>query len=152
MGGRYSRHAAAAVVSSVPPTVACLPARLQTLASHLSGLQTLASHPSGLQTLASHPSGPQTLASHPSDLQTLDSHPLELQTLASLPLLPSPSCGFSSNQISFQETPTPDPPLQLGHAYVSSQIADLTVDMVNGQQDATGSDHQPSDSMIDRCV
>ncbi|XP_067100246.1 T-box transcription factor TBX6 [Osmerus mordax] len=84
----------------------------------------------------------QTLASHPPELQTL--------TLASLPLLPSPSCGFSSNQISFQETPLPDPPLQLGHAYVSSQIADLTVDMVNGQQDATGSNHQPSDSMIDR--
>ncbi|XP_062331395.1 T-box transcription factor TBX6 [Osmerus eperlanus] len=84
----------------------------------------------------------QTLASHPPELQTL--------TLPSLPLLPSPSCGFSSNQISFQETPLPDPPLQLGHAYVSSQIADLTVDMVNGQQDATGSNHQPSDSMIDR--
>lgn len=76
-----------------------------------------------------------------SDLQAL--------ALASLPPLPDPSCGFRPDEASYQATLVPEQPLDLGQAFMASQMSDMGISMAGGMQDA-GS--EVANSLIERWV
>ncbi|XP_068161479.1 T-box transcription factor TBX6 [Antennarius striatus] len=56
-----------------------------------------------------------------SDLQTL--------SLSSLPPLPDPSCGFRQEEDSYQDTLAPEQPIDLGQAFIASQISDMRISL-----------------------
>ncbi|XP_035525747.1 LOW QUALITY PROTEIN: T-box transcription factor TBX6 [Morone saxatilis] len=65
---------------------------------------------------------------------------LQALALASLPQLPDPSCGFRPEEASYQDTLVPDQPLDLGQAFMASQMSDISISMANGMQNAPGSE------------
>ncbi|XP_019968334.2 T-box transcription factor TBX6 [Paralichthys olivaceus] len=81
-----------------------------------------------------------TSATSAADLQAL--------ALASLPPLPDPSCGYRPEEASYQDTLVPEQPLDLGQAYMASQMSDIGISMTNGMQDAPGS--EVANSIIER--
>ncbi|XP_071395795.1 T-box transcription factor TBX6 [Centroberyx affinis] len=78
-----------------------------------------------------------TTTTSASDLQAL--------ALASLPPLPDPSCGYRAEEAPYQDAQVPEQPLDLGQAFMASQMSDITVTMANGMQDTPGIDR--SDNM-----
>ncbi|XP_060884900.1 T-box transcription factor TBX6 [Labrus mixtus] len=85
---------------------------------------------------------PQSITSTSSaaDLQAL--------ALASLPPLPDPSCGFRPGEAAYQDTLVPQQTLDLGQAFMASQISDIGLSMANGMQHTAGS--EMANSMIER--
>uniref|UniRef100_A0A8D3B266 T-box domain-containing protein n=1 Tax=Scophthalmus maximus TaxID=52904 RepID=A0A8D3B266_SCOMX len=75
---------------------------------------------------------------------------LQALALASLPPLPDPSCGYRPEEASYQDTLVPEPPLDLGQAFMASQMSDISLSMASGMQDTAGS--EMANSMIDRWV
>ncbi|AWP17641.1 putative T-box transcription factor TBX6-like [Scophthalmus maximus] len=73
---------------------------------------------------------------------------LQALALASLPPLPDPSCGYRPEEASYQDTLVPEPPLDLGQAFMASQMSDISLSMASGMQDTAGS--EMANSMIDR--
>ncbi|KAM6898240.1 T-box transcription factor TBX6 [Lycodopsis pacificus] len=73
---------------------------------------------------------------------------LQALALASLPQLPDPSCGFRPDGASYQDTLVPEHPLDLGEAFMASQISDIGISMANGMQDTPGS--EVANHMIER--
>ncbi|XP_068439775.1 LOW QUALITY PROTEIN: T-box transcription factor TBX6 [Clinocottus analis] len=65
---------------------------------------------------------------------------LQALALASLPQLPDPSCGFRPERDPYQDTLAPEHPLDLGQAFMASQISDIGLSLVNGMQDTSGSE------------
>ncbi|XP_054625213.1 T-box transcription factor TBX6 [Dunckerocampus dactyliophorus] len=66
---------------------------------------------------------------------------LQNLTLASLDPLPvDPSCGFTPEEAPFQGTLIPEQPLDLGQAFMASQMPDISLSMSGGMEDATGSE------------
>ncbi|XP_034563758.1 T-box transcription factor TBX6 [Notolabrus celidotus] len=80
-----------------------------------------------------------TTASSGADLQAL--------ALASLPHLPDSSCGFRS-EATYQEDLVPQQSLDLGQAFMASQMTDIGLSMANGIQDAAG--NEIANRMIER--
>lgn len=74
------------------------------------------------------------------DLQVID--------LASLPSLPDPSCGFQPEEPPYQDTLVSEQPLDLGQAFMASQIPDISIPMTNGMPTTTGS--EVTNSVIER--
>lgn len=83
---------------------------------------------------------PITTTTTATDLQAL--------ALASLPPLADPSCGFRPEEASYQETLVPEQPLDLGQAFMASQMSDISISMANGMQNTPGS--EVANSMIER--
>ncbi|XP_028287695.1 T-box transcription factor TBX6 [Parambassis ranga] len=73
---------------------------------------------------------------------------LQALTLAPLPPLPDPSCGFRPEQASYQNTLVPEQTLDLGQAFMASQMSDIGMTMANGMQDTPGS--EVANTMIGR--
>lgn len=90
--------------------------------------------------LLPQPSATSTTSTTSTDLQAL--------ALASLPPLPDPSCGFRPEEASYQDTLVSDQPLDLGQAFMASQMSDISISMVNEMQNTTGS--EVANSMIER--
>ncbi|XP_078135752.1 LOW QUALITY PROTEIN: T-box transcription factor TBX6 [Sander vitreus] len=65
---------------------------------------------------------------------------LQALALASLPPLPDPSCGFRPEGASYQDTLVPEQPLDLGQAFMASQMSDIGISMANGMQGTPGSE------------
>uniref|UniRef100_A0AAQ5XF15 T-box domain-containing protein n=1 Tax=Amphiprion ocellaris TaxID=80972 RepID=A0AAQ5XF15_AMPOC len=80
------------------------------------------------------------LLQQPSDTNT----DLQALALASLPPLPDPSCGFRPEEASYPDTQ----PLDLGQAFMASQMTDISITMANGMQDTAGS--EVANNMIER--
>lgn len=73
---------------------------------------------------------------------------LQALTLASLPPLSDASCGFRPEEgPTFQDTLVPEQPLDLGQAFMASQMSEINISMVSGVQTAPGG--QVSNSMIE---
>ncbi|XP_071319092.1 T-box transcription factor TBX6 [Trachinotus anak] len=68
---------------------------------------------------------------------------LQALALASLPPLPNPSCGYRPEEASYQDTP-----LDLGQAFMASQMSDISISMANGMQETPGS--EVANSIIER--
>ncbi|KAF7659512.1 hypothetical protein LDENG_00295920 [Lucifuga dentata] len=66
----------------------------------------------------------------------------DLQALAldSLPPLPDPSCGYRPVEASYQDALIPEQSLDLGQAFMASQMPDIGVTIANEMQEAPGSD------------
>ncbi|KAI3365701.1 hypothetical protein L3Q82_010767 [Scortum barcoo] len=73
---------------------------------------------------------------------------LQALALASLPPLPDPSCGFRPEEATYEDTLVPEQPLDLGQAFMASQMSDITISMANGMQNTPGS--EVANSMIER--
>uniref|UniRef100_A0A3Q1FXK2 T-box transcription factor TBX6-like n=1 Tax=Acanthochromis polyacanthus TaxID=80966 RepID=A0A3Q1FXK2_9TELE len=80
----------------------------------------------------------------PSDTNT----DLQALALASLPPLPDPSCGFRPDEASYPDALVPEQPLDLGQAFMASQMTDISITMANGMQDTAGS--EVANNMIER--
>ncbi|XP_029311657.1 LOW QUALITY PROTEIN: T-box transcription factor TBX6 [Cottoperca gobio] len=65
---------------------------------------------------------------------------LQALTLASLPPLPNPSCGFRPEGACYQDTLVPEQPLDLGQAFMASQMSDIGISMAGGMQGMPGSE------------
>lgn len=72
---------------------------------------------------------------------------LQALTLASLPL-PGPSCEFRPAEASFQDPLVPEQPLDLGQAFMASQMSDIGISMTSGMQDTAG--REVANGMIER--
>ncbi|XP_070783666.1 T-box transcription factor TBX6 [Enoplosus armatus] len=79
---------------------------------------------------------------------TTTSTDLQALALSSLPPLPDPSCGFRPQEASYQDTLVPQQALDLGQAFMASQMSDISISMANGMQDTPGS--EGANSMIER--
>ncbi|KAF1373921.1 hypothetical protein PFLUV_G00243940 [Perca fluviatilis] len=75
---------------------------------------------------------------------------LQALALASLPPLPDPSCGFRPEGASYQDTLVPEQPLDLGQAFMASQMSDIGISMANGMQGTPGS--EVANRMIERYI
>uniref|UniRef100_A0A3Q1J424 T-box domain-containing protein n=1 Tax=Anabas testudineus TaxID=64144 RepID=A0A3Q1J424_ANATE len=86
----------------------------------------------------------------PCDSTEILSHSTDLQALAlaSLPPLPDPSCEFRPDEASYEDTLIPDQPLDLGQAFMASQMSDISISMANGMQDTPG--NEVANGMIER--
>lgn len=90
---------------------------------------------------------PTTVTSNTSSSTT----DLQALALASLPQLPESSCGFRTDEASYQDTLVPEQPLDLGQAFMASQMSDtMSISMAEGMQNTAGS--EVANSMIDRLV
>ncbi|XP_008300725.1 T-box transcription factor TBX6 [Stegastes partitus] len=84
------------------------------------------------------------LLQQPTDTNT----DLQALALASLPPLSDPSCGFRPEEASYQDTLVPEQPLDLGQAFMASQMTDISITMAGGMQDTAGS--EVANNMIER--
>lgn len=75
---------------------------------------------------------PPTTASSSTDLQTL--------ALVSLPPLPEPVCEYRPDEASYQDTLLPNQPLDLGQAFMTSQMSDIGISLTNAMQDTPGNE------------
>lgn len=71
---------------------------------------------------------------------TTTSTDLQALALASLPPLPDPSCGFRPEEASYQDTMVQEQPLDLGQAFMASQMSDISISMANEMQNTPGSE------------
>ncbi|XP_010739164.3 T-box transcription factor TBX6 [Larimichthys crocea] len=71
---------------------------------------------------------------------TTTSTDLQALALASLPQLPDPSCGFRPEEASYQDTMVQEQPLDLGQAFMASQMSDISISMANEMQNTPGSE------------
>ncbi|XP_018533781.1 T-box transcription factor TBX6 [Lates calcarifer] len=83
-----------------------------------------------------------------SSTSTTSSTDLQALALASLPPLPDPTCGYRPEETSYQDTLVPEQPLDLGHAFMASQMSDISISMANGMQATPGS--EVANSIIER--
>lgn len=83
---------------------------------------------------------PITATPNTTDLQAL--------ALASLPPLPDPTCGYRPEEASYHDTLVPEQQLDLGQAFMASQMSDIGISMANGMQSTPGS--EVANSMIER--
>ncbi|XP_076615338.1 LOW QUALITY PROTEIN: T-box transcription factor TBX6 [Chaetodon auriga] len=89
------------------------------------------------------------LLPQPTTTTTTSSTDLQALALASLPPLPDPSCGFRPEEASYQDTLVPEQPLDLGQAFMASQMSDtIGISMADGMQNTPGS--EVANSMIER--
>ncbi|XP_034426271.1 T-box transcription factor TBX6 [Hippoglossus hippoglossus] len=66
---------------------------------------------------------------------------LQALALSSLPQLADPSCGYRPQEVTrYQDTLVPEQPLDLGQAFMASQMSDIGISMANGMQDAPRSE------------
>ncbi|XP_047465424.1 T-box transcription factor TBX6 [Mugil cephalus] len=79
---------------------------------------------------------------------TADSADLQALALAPLPALPDLSRGFRPEETSYRDTLVPEQSLDLGQAFMASQISDIGITMSSVMQDAAGS--EVANSMIER--
>ncbi|KAM6897002.1 T-box transcription factor TBX6 [Xenentodon cancila] len=79
---------------------------------------------------------------------TTTSADMQALALASLAPLPDHACGFSSEEASYPDTLVPDQSLELGQAFIDSQMSDIAITMASGMQETTG--NEASNNMIDR--
>ncbi|KAM9336204.1 T-box transcription factor TBX6 [Symphorus nematophorus] len=79
---------------------------------------------------------------------TTSSPELQALALASLPPLPDPSCGFRPDEASYEDTLVPQQPIDLGQAYMATQMSDISISMANGMQNTPGG--EVANSMIER--
>uniref|UniRef100_UPI0037E7D8C3 T-box transcription factor TBX6 n=1 Tax=Semicossyphus pulcher TaxID=241346 RepID=UPI0037E7D8C3 len=79
---------------------------------------------------------------------TTSSTDLQALALASLPPLPDPSCGFRPEEATYQDSLVPQQPLDLGQAFMASQMSDISLSMANGMQGTPGS--EMANNMIER--
>ncbi|XP_045925374.1 T-box transcription factor TBX6 [Micropterus dolomieu] len=79
---------------------------------------------------------------------TTTSTDLQALALASMPPLPDPSCGFRPEEASYQDTLVPQHALDLGHAFMASQMSDISISMAGGMQERVGG--EVANSMIER--
>lgn len=79
---------------------------------------------------------------------TTTSTDLQALALASMPPLPDPSCGFRPEEASYQDTLVPQHALDLGHAFIASQMSDISISMAGGMQERVGG--EVANSMIER--
>ncbi|XP_059180836.1 T-box transcription factor TBX6 [Centropristis striata] len=73
---------------------------------------------------------------------------LQALALASLPPLPDPSCGFRPDGDSYQGALVPEQPLDLGQAFMASQMSDINISMGNEMQGTPGND--AANTLIER--
>lgn len=78
---------------------------------------------------------------------TTTSTDLQALALASLPPLPDPSCEFRPDEASYQGTLIPEQQLDLGQAFMASQMSDIGISMTSGMQDTAG--NEVANSMIE---
>ncbi|XP_036937486.1 T-box transcription factor TBX6 [Acanthopagrus latus] len=83
---------------------------------------------------------PITATPNTTDLQAL--------ALASLPPLPDPTCGYRPEEASYHDTLVPEQQLDLGQAFMASQMSDIGISMASGMQSTPGS--EVANSMIER--
>lgn len=81
-------------------------------------------------------------------ITTADTTDLQALALASLPPLPDPTCGYRPEQASYHDTLVPEQQLDLGQAFMASQMSDIGISMANGMQSTPGS--EVANSMIER--
>ena len=79
---------------------------------------------------------------------TATSTDMQALSLASLPPLPDPSCGFSSQEASYQDTLVPDQSLELDQAFMGSRMSEISIKMASGIQETPG--NEVANHMIDR--
>ncbi|KAF3704461.1 T-box transcription factor TBX6 [Channa argus] len=80
--------------------------------------------------------------------QQTTSTDLQALTLTSLPPLSEPPCEFRADQASYQDTLVPEQHLELGPAYMASQMSDISISMTDGMEDTPGS--EVANNMIER--
>lgn len=85
---------------------------------------------------------PSVSSTQTTGLQSLD--------LASLPALPDPSCGYRPVETPYQDALIPEQTLDLGQAFMASQMSDVNMSLTNGMQEAAGS--EVADCLIERWV
>lgn len=90
------------------------------------------------------------LLPQPTTTTTSTGTDLQALALASLPPLADPSCGFRTEEPSYQDTLVPEQPLDLGQAFMASQMSDISISMASGMQDTPGS--EVANSIIERWV
>ncbi|KAL7372075.1 hypothetical protein ABVT39_009751 [Epinephelus coioides] len=83
---------------------------------------------------------PQAVTTSSADLQAL--------ALPPLPTLPDPSCAFRPEEASYQDILVPEQPLDLGQAFMASQMSDINISMADGMQGTPGS--EVANRMIER--
>lgn len=83
---------------------------------------------------------PQAVTTSSADLQAL--------ALPPLPTLPDPSCAFRPEEASYQDTLVSEQPLDLGQAFMASQMSDINISMADGMQGTPGS--EVANRMIER--
>ncbi|XP_039991807.1 T-box transcription factor TBX6 [Xiphias gladius] len=88
------------------------------------------------------------LLPQPTTTTTSTGTDLQALALASLPPLADPSCGFRPEEPSYQDTLVPEQPLDLGQAFMASQMSDISISMASGMQDTPGS--EVANSIIER--
>nr|XP_046233450.1 T-box transcription factor TBX6 [Scatophagus argus] len=92
------------------------------------------------------PCAPTEVLSQP--IGNTGSTDLQDLALASLPPLPDTPCGFRPEEASYQDTLVPEQPLDLGQAFMASQMSDISISVASGVQNTPGS--EVANSMIER--
>ncbi|KAG7507784.1 T-box transcription factor TBX6-like [Solea senegalensis] len=77
---------------------------------------------------------------------SVDLQALALSSLPPLPPLPDPSCGYRAEDASYADALVPEPPLDLGQAFMASQMSDIS----GISMETAGSVIERSDSMDER--
>ncbi|XP_061765419.1 T-box transcription factor TBX6 [Nerophis ophidion] len=92
--------------------------------------------------LLPHPDTTPAVSATPTADPNITGADLQALTLASLqaPLPADPNCGFTPDETRFQGTLVPEQPLDLGQAFMASQMPDIGLSMSDGMQDATGNE------------
>ncbi|KAM3592117.1 uncharacterized protein V6R79_012781 [Siganus canaliculatus] len=83
----------------------------------------------------------QAVTTSSTDLQTL--------TLASLAPLPAPTCGFRPEEAPYQDELVPEQALDIGQAFMASQMSDIGISMASGGMQGTPGS-EVADSIIER--
>nr|XP_020478969.1 T-box transcription factor TBX6-like [Monopterus albus] len=78
--------------------------------------------------------------------QPTTSTDLQALALASLPPPPNPACDFRPEEASYQDTLVPEQSLDLGQAFMASQMSEISISMTSEMQDTS----EVANSMIER--
>ncbi|XP_030019031.1 T-box transcription factor TBX6 [Sphaeramia orbicularis] len=65
---------------------------------------------------------------------------LQALALAGLPALPDPTCGFRPEETPFQDSLVSEQTLDLGQAFMASQMSDVNISMTGGMENTAGNE------------